>query len=337
MVIKYESRKFIDLILSSASKWVNWDPPTSISVGDYGSINRETGEFMWEGNIYNDHFQELLDKSPEPIKIDLKDPALQPEVSVGDDKLIISSSGVYATDAKLGAEVSVQSQANVSLHVNFEFRDEGGAILVLHKPQYSSLPKDERFTSLFRAAHEALKGKSIITQVISCPAYLMVLSRQKGEKVSASLSATHTNPVATIGAEAGLKWSSEMVHGLHRSGSNTQAIFKPLYKLMQPRRTFWNFIFGQRGGDSENESIVWEDVRRPWDLLDDEGEEMERYDPTMEDDSCSDWEMGLVGGEEGKFVAKYVGADDVEQREWAVAHREARLKQFFQISHAMAG
>ncbi|KIJ60757.1 hypothetical protein HYDPIDRAFT_31974 [Hydnomerulius pinastri MD-312] len=232
MGAKYDSRKFVDLILSSASKWANWDPPRPINVGDYGSVNNETGEFMWEGNIYGEYFQELLDKSPGPIKIDLKDPALQPEVSEGDDKIIISSSGVYASEARLAAEV-LQSEANVSLRFNFDFRDKGGAGMVLYKPQYSSFPKDERLTSLLKTAREILRGKCIVTEVISCPAYLIVLSGQKGERFSASLSATRTDPVATTDREA-----------------STSAIFNPLYKLTQPRRTSWNFTFGQQGSNS---------------------------------------------------------------------------------------
>ncbi|KIJ60777.1 hypothetical protein HYDPIDRAFT_43111 [Hydnomerulius pinastri MD-312] len=295
MGVKYESRKFVDLILSSASKWANWDPPRPINVGDYGSIDRATGEFVWEGNIYRSYIQELLDKSLGPNKIDLKDPTLQPVVSEGDEQLIISSSGVQATEAKLGAEVSVQGQANASLRFKFNFTDKGGAALVLYKPQHSTLPQDERFARVLKAVHEVLRGKCFVTEVISCPAYLMVLSRKKGENFSASLSAANVNPVATVGADAGLTWSSDVVHGLYRSGSNTKPIFKPLYKLMHPQRTFWNFIFGQRGGDSENESIDWEDARRPWDELNDEGEEKERYDPTMDDDSGSDWEVESEG------------------------------------------
>ena len=30
--MKYESRKFIDLILATTSKWANWDPPREIKV-----------------------------------------------------------------------------------------------------------------------------------------------------------------------------------------------------------------------------------------------------------------------------------------------------------------
>lgn len=30
--MKYDSRKFIDLILATTSKWANWDPPRAIKV-----------------------------------------------------------------------------------------------------------------------------------------------------------------------------------------------------------------------------------------------------------------------------------------------------------------
>ena len=30
--MKYDSRKFVDLILATTSKWANWDPPRAIKV-----------------------------------------------------------------------------------------------------------------------------------------------------------------------------------------------------------------------------------------------------------------------------------------------------------------
>jgi len=47
------SRKYIDLIYTASSKWANWDPPKQIKVGDYGKINKKTGAFEKEDNIYN--------------------------------------------------------------------------------------------------------------------------------------------------------------------------------------------------------------------------------------------------------------------------------------------
>jgi len=65
-------RKFVDLIHEATYKWANWDPPKVIQVsppspslhhcppcqrdwpqiGDFGVIDKRTGELKIEGNIY---------------------------------------------------------------------------------------------------------------------------------------------------------------------------------------------------------------------------------------------------------------------------------------------
>lgn len=67
---KYASRKFIDLLWKSCSKWAVWDPASvaisaspppfpltivdqgSLQIGDYGTVEKETGHFEREGNIF---------------------------------------------------------------------------------------------------------------------------------------------------------------------------------------------------------------------------------------------------------------------------------------------
>ncbi|KAL5492741.1 hypothetical protein ACEPAI_4188 [Sanghuangporus weigelae] len=48
---KLASCKFIDLINLAAFKWTNWDPAIPIEPGDYGAVDRDTGQFQKEGNI----------------------------------------------------------------------------------------------------------------------------------------------------------------------------------------------------------------------------------------------------------------------------------------------
>jgi len=287
----YDSRKFVDLILSATSKWANWDPPKIIKVGDYGTLSRETGEFLREGNIYSENFLSLLDRSKMKTWIDLQEASFQPEVSKGDHQLIITSSGAHATHAQVTADVDVPSQAHAGLRINFGFSKKGGAVLALYQPKHSSFPNDDRLAALLKAAHKAVKDRLFVTEVISCPAYMLAMSREKSENISASLSAAVVNPLATGSAGAGLAWTSDRVNGIYRSGSD--GIFTPLYKLSQPRRGFWSFLspIGHRGDASEGDTLQWESVRTPWDRLDDDGNEIPRYDPTMDSDSGSDWSM----------------------------------------------
>ncbi|KAG1795982.1 uncharacterized protein HD556DRAFT_1234785 [Suillus plorans] len=269
--MKYESRKYIDLIQSITSKWANWDPPKPINVGDYGMINNATGEFEWEGNIYT---------SKTITDIDMTDPALHPVEEEGDDKFIVKSWGVTTRETKVATEAAVSGVVNVALKVDFEFEGrKRAAAMVMYQPRYISLPKDERIIELLKCRPEKLKGKYIVTEVICCAAYMMYMSTNRAEKFSVTLQVTGPpSPAANVGGTAGFTWSSETTHGIYREGSNTSIKYMPLYRLKKPRNKFW-LPWSQRGDEKIDDSIEkWDDVDTPWDPLDEEGEEDEFYD-----------------------------------------------------------
>jgi hypothetical protein len=71
----------------------------------------------------------------------------------------------------------VQSIGSVTFKVELQFQnDSRGAALIMSKPRYTSLPKDERIVGLFKSVPGVLRGKFVVTEVISCSAYLMHLS-----------------------------------------------------------------------------------------------------------------------------------------------------------------
>ncbi|KAG1722052.1 hypothetical protein EDB19DRAFT_2044170 [Suillus lakei] len=285
---EYASRKFIDLIQGATSKWANWDPPRKIEVGDYGMIINTTGEFDWEGNIYSPHFQEQLKSSKYKYDIDLTDPTLRPvEQEAKDDYHIAKSWGVTATKNKTSGETAVSGGVNVALKLDLQFAsNKPEAVLVMHKPTYSSLPNDERIIRLVKSVPDILKGKYIVTEVISCAAYMMHMYNQKTEKFSVALTAA--GPVAPgvdAGGAASYTWSSEAAYGLFREGCDPTARYMPLYRLKKPRPKFWELPFGHRGNEISNNMINrWEDVDPPWNPLDNEGEEYEIYDAEMHGD-----------------------------------------------------
>jgi hypothetical protein len=78
-------RKFVDLIKEADSRWPNWDPPKIILVmrfhfrlivlslhnhthnqaGEFGTIDKKTGEWLTEGNIYtHPDIKSLADQYP---------------------------------------------------------------------------------------------------------------------------------------------------------------------------------------------------------------------------------------------------------------------------------
>ncbi|KAG1733708.1 hypothetical protein EDB19DRAFT_1207901 [Suillus lakei] len=286
--MKYVSRKFIDLIQGATSKWANWDPPKKIAVGDYGMIINETGEFNWEGNIYSSHFQEQLQSSQFKFDFDLSDQALRPEEQEGgDDKFIVKSWGVTTKEINVSPEADMQGTPNVAFKLNLQFdSNKQAAVLVMHKPRYSSLPNDERIIRLLKSMPDIIKGKYIITEVISCAAYMMHLSDKKAESFSVTLKATApVAPAATARGAVDFVWSSEATQGISRQGSDPTAGYMPLYRLKMPRSKFWLRPFGYHGNEQSYDAIDrWEDIDPPWNPLDDEGEEVEIYDPEMHGD-----------------------------------------------------
>ncbi|KAG1724595.1 hypothetical protein EDB19DRAFT_1644489 [Suillus lakei] len=245
--MKYASRKFVDLIQGATSKWANWDPPRNIAVGDYGMIINETGEFDWEGNIYSPDFQEQLKSSKYKFDIDMTDPALRPEKTGRRGRPIYRQI--------MGSPVP--GVANVALKLDLQFDgSKPAAVLVMHKPRYSSLPNDERIIRLLKSMVDTLKGKYIVTEVISCAAYMMHLSDQSNRKFSVTLKATGpVTPAINAGGAAGFTWFSEATYGLSHQGSASTAKYVPLYRLKKPRAKFWEWPFGQRGNEQNDDAI----------------------------------------------------------------------------------
>ncbi|KAG1778445.1 hypothetical protein EV702DRAFT_1096641 [Suillus placidus] len=245
--MKYVSRKFVDLIQGATSKWTNWDPTRRITVGDFGIIINETGEFSWEGNIYDPHFQKQFKSSNYKFDFDLADPALRPKEQEGDDLYIVKSWGVTAKAINESPEAGVQSAMNV-LEVDLQFVGYNrAAVLVMYKPRYSSLPNDEHIVRLLESMPDVLKGKYIVTEVISCAAYIMHLSDKKAEKFSVTLKATEpVLPAVAAGRTVDFTWSSEAKSGFTRHGSDPTYNYMPLYRLKKFRSKFWEWPFEQR-------------------------------------------------------------------------------------------
>ncbi|KAG1828055.1 hypothetical protein DFJ58DRAFT_339220 [Suillus subalutaceus] len=288
MTNKYASRKFIDLIQRATSKWANWDPPRKIAVGDYGTIINETGEFDWEGNIYSADFQEQLKLSKYKFNIDFADSALLPnEHEGGDDHFIVKSWSATTKEVNTSTDVAAPGVVNVTLKFDFQFDgNKPAAVLIMHKPRYSSLPHDECIIRLLKSMPGVLKGKYIVTEVISCAAYMMHLSDRKAEKFSVTLKADGpVTPTINAGGAASFAWSSESAYGLPVKDATRPQHILPLYRLKQPRPKFWEWPFGHRGDEKAYDAIDrWEDVDPTWNPLDDEGEEHELYDAEMHGD-----------------------------------------------------
>ncbi|KAG8215952.1 hypothetical protein J3R82DRAFT_7932 [Butyriboletus roseoflavus] len=275
----YMQRKYIDLIRQVSSKWVNWDPPIEIRVGAYGTVDKETGELIVEGNIYDPEFQGELDK--QGVKFNLAD--YPPQEGPIEDDFIIASRGAKRQDLSADKAADVPDIANASVKGQWLFqRGKRGAVLIMHNPRQVFLPPNVILEPLYQV--DKLIDKWLVTSIHLCPAYSMYLSDMSGDKVSLALVAQA--PIAgavgdTAGANDGLSWSVDARTGLVRKACDPAGnySFTTLYSLRRPIKRFRRFIRDTIRPDPTGDEL-WFNDSPPWDPLDEEGEEDE-FDPAI--------------------------------------------------------
>lgn len=55
-----ESRKFVDLLFRSNGLYASFEPSIPVYPGDFGVVDRATGSFLKEGNIFDDSFRPYI-------------------------------------------------------------------------------------------------------------------------------------------------------------------------------------------------------------------------------------------------------------------------------------
>lgn len=267
------SRKFIDLIFQSSSKWANWDPPITIKVGHYGTIDRKTGVLRVDGNIYDETFQESLKQ--QGLMIDLSHPSCQPIKGAVEEDMIMSSIGVKRGDVSLTPQISALDLASASFKAEFQFREgRRGAVLVMHKPQQEYIPQGRVLSIIYEARQ--LKDKYIVSSTFTCPGYYLYLSNKSGEKVTLALTA-NAPVAAAIGVSAGggasVDWWTDAQAAFLRKAFDKagQYRYTPLFDLRRRQHWFERTFRGVEEHPTEDD--LWLDCPPPWDPLDEDGNE----------------------------------------------------------------
>ncbi|KAJ7479504.1 hypothetical protein FB451DRAFT_161592 [Mycena latifolia] len=262
--MKYASRKYIDLIQTASSKWASWDPPHPIKVGDYGTIDRETGRFDKDGNIYDD---------PATKALMAHHPA---EKLAPDEQLVIASETATKRELSLGPQVSVAGIADASLKGHWTFKSgKTGALLVMASPRSVLLSAGPLLKHLIDVP--ALRDKYLVTETVACHAYSMYLSSKSDDKISLALLATVpviAAPLVSAGGEVGGGWWRATGAGVFRHGCAPPGTecFTPLFVLRRVRKKSYFPYRGAPEEDIEDEDL-WEEAESPWDPLDEDGEE----------------------------------------------------------------
>ncbi|KAJ7688769.1 hypothetical protein B0H14DRAFT_3052155 [Mycena olivaceomarginata] len=196
--MKYASRKYIDLIQAASSKWANWDPPHPIKVGDYGTVDKDTGRFEKDGNIYED-----------------------------------ATATEQKRDLNLSPQVSIPGIAEASIQGQWKFKSgKTGALLVMAQPRSSWVPANALFKKLLEIP--ALKDKYLVTKIVACHTYsigghgLALLAKTP----------IPVAPLVSAGGELGGSWWSETGAGVFRHGCVLPGTysFTPLFALKRIRK-----------------------------------------------------------------------------------------------------
>lgn len=257
----HSSRKFIDLIFAASSKWANWDPPKQIRVGDFGTIDKKTGEFEKEGNIYDDVSTASLTANYPPLMAS-KDAVFE-----------ISSENVRRIEFGLEPTASVPGITDASVKGQWQFATKRGALLVMHQPRSTYIPPKVMLKKLIDI-HE-LKDKYVVTETFSCPAYSLYLSSGDSEAVSLALLATVPLPVAPVSVGGSIKssWWSKNTSGLFRCACDDSEnyCYTPLYTLKRIRKS--GILRRDSPVPEHKDDDLWEDAPQPWDPLDSDGGE----------------------------------------------------------------
>ncbi|KDN41726.1 hypothetical protein RSAG8_07257, partial [Rhizoctonia solani AG-8 WAC10335] len=277
------SRKYVDLIFKASGKYGNWDPPHVVEVGDWGHIERATGNFIREGNIFTDtECKVLLSDVPDGQLVRTGSPENVVRITANAQMEI---GGDVYTDFGTTGELAVRA------HASWAITPRNRAAILTMTDAYSYYLEIGTVFPRLRSLRK-LEGKAVVTEALHCPAYAMLLT-EKGIGGKASLT-LHTGlseagVVLATGGTAGWHYNSES--GLwrtacgyrktleeHRNSGTLEehdAVFTPLYRLKKVSRGWRRYrTRGALEPELALEEPVSEDYFPPWEELNEDGEEI---------------------------------------------------------------
>ncbi|KAG2129592.1 hypothetical protein DEU56DRAFT_493042 [Suillus clintonianus] len=224
----HAQRKFIELIFDRTGKYPNWDPPSEITVGSYGRIDRDTGNLNIEGSIYSDHFKELLIDAG----INPESGEHLPEDCPEESEFTTWSKNVKRIESKVDSQAAVPEIATAAIKGTWQAKKgTTGAVFLMSNPRMKRITSD----AIGKLANiRLLQSMHLVTKTFSCPAFYMHLSDTSGESFSIALLGSAPS-VGAVDATAPMRWWSDTQTGLARSGCKTEHCYTPLYELLHVR------------------------------------------------------------------------------------------------------
>ncbi|CAE6470960.1 unnamed protein product [Rhizoctonia solani] len=267
------SRKYVDLIFKASGKYGNWDPPHTVEVGDWGEINRSTGNFVREGNIFrDDQCKPLLSEISSTEFVRKGNP---------EDVVRITAGTNVELKSDLYTGIGTTGEMGVRVQGAWEFTPQNRAALLTVTDPYSNYLEAGIIFPKLRKLRK-LDGKAIVTEALHCPAYALLLTdKGKGGKASISLYTGISEAGAAAGAGAKAGWHYTSDSGFwrtacgYRMADGQDAVYTPLYRLERVSKGWLGRYRGAPPSGSPPEEPVREVYPPPWDELDEDGEEVE--------------------------------------------------------------
>jgi len=176
------AKKYVQLIAKQNGLHASFEPSRPVEVGDYGSIDKETGAFLSEGNI----FERKGGKK-----------SLAEHLGI---EIIANEAPVYHVYCSKTANVLEESPKadcgistlDLAASFNVQFRKGGAAVLIFRRGTLQSMRHEGRLQQggfgLF------FKGKTIVTRLWSTPTYVICVSSKQEQTFSISFEVSALTP-----------------------------------------------------------------------------------------------------------------------------------------------
>jgi len=269
-----DSRLFVHLMWKASSKYASFTPST-LQLGDYGHVDRSSGEFIREGNI--------LVMFPE-LKSELEKTHETPAGSH-----IFKGSYKIGTYKELDASV-VGQVVEARIKVGWSFGKDRFAALVLIDPVLVEIAYEGNLHR-FLIKHKELRDKALVTQLYKCTTYAALLTNgEKGEAYAGFHADSSLPAQMTTGRGGTVTWSTQCETGTWHTGIYEPGKYRytPLCTLRSIRPREWGKIRGAPKVDNPDDIDVMLDYYPPWNDLEADGTENSDEEGNYDDDDDSD-------------------------------------------------
>lgn len=192
------SREYVELIFQNSGLYPSFEPSRIVEVGDYGTIDKATGRFISEGNIFDNQASNGTRSLGGSLGIEVVD-------NTGPVFHRYASKGVTVREANPSVDLDMSALpgigAGAKAGFDISFNKGGAAMLLFPHGSFQSMRHEGRLAS---ANDKTLASKAIVTSVWTAPTFAFCMSRRRESSFSVSLGAEVPTPVAGLSAGGGI-------------------------------------------------------------------------------------------------------------------------------------